>query len=262
MFPQSLFEVTAIPALRDNYIWAIHNDQYAAVVDPGEAAPVLAFLKMRGLQLNAILCTHRHADHIGGIAKLREVYNVPVYGRRHPGNPLISHDLREGGRLELDAFNNGTGIAFDILEIPGHIDGHIAYLAPGVLFCGDVLFGAGCGRNFEGTLAQLFHSLQRLAQLPDDTRVYCAHEYTAANLRFALACEPHNPDVQRRIEQVAQQRAANRPTLPSSIALEKATNPFLRCAQPELIRTLQQRGLADTGELDVFTALREWRNHF
>jgi len=261
-----MFDITAIPALRDNYIWAIHDDQYAAVVDPGEAAPVMAFLKARGLQLKVILCTHRHADHIGGIAKLCEVYNVPVYGRQHPGNLLISHNLREGDRLELNAFNIGAGIAFDILEIPGHLDDHLAFVAanliPGILFCGDTLFGAGCGRNFEGTPAQLFHSLQRLAQLPGDTRVYCAHEYTAANLRFALACEPHNPDVQRRIEQVAQQRAANQPTLPSSIALEKATNPFLRCAQPELIRTLQRRGLTDTGELSVFTALREWRNQF
>lgn len=251
-----MFDITAIPALRDNYIWTIHNDQYAAVVDPGEAAPVLAFLNARGLRLTAILCTHRHADHTGGIAELREVYNVPVYGRRHPGNPLITHDLHEGDQVKLDAL----GVVFDIIEIPGHLDDHLAFTAPGILFCGDVLFGAGCGRNFEGTLAQLLHSLQRLAQLPGDTRVYCAHEYTAANLRFALACEPHNPDVQRRIEQVAQQHAANLPTLPSSIALEKATNPFLRCAQPELIRTLQQRGLADTSELGVFTALREWRN--
>jgi len=253
-----VFDITAIPALRDNYIWAIRNDQYAAVVDPGAAAPALTFLDAHGLRLNAILCTHRHADHTGGIAELREVYNVPVYGRRHPGNPFISHDLHEGDRLRLDAF----GLIFDILEIPGHLDDHLAFVAPGVLFCGDVLFGAGCGRNFEGTLAQLFHSLQRLAQLPGDTRVYCAHEYTAANLRFALACEPHNPDVQQRIAEVERLRTANLPTLPSSIALEKATNPFLRCTQPELIRTLQRRGLTDTGELSVFTALREWRNHF
>ncbi|MDO8466445.1 MAG: hydroxyacylglutathione hydrolase [Gallionella sp.] len=251
-------DITAIPALRDNYIWAIHNDQYAAVVDPGEATPVLAFINEQGLQLNAILCTHRHADHIGGIAKLREVYNVPVYGIQHPGNPHISHDLREGGRLKLDTL----GINFDILEIPGHLDDHLAFVAPGILFCGDVLFGAGCGRNFEGTPAQLHRSLQRLAQLPGDTRVYSAHEYTAANLRFALACEPHNQDILRRIEQVAQQRAENLPTLPSSIALEKATNPFLRCTQPELICTLQRQGLSDTDELSVFIALREWRNHF
>ncbi len=251
-------DITAIPALRDNYIWAIHNGRYAAVVDPGEAAPVLAFIDDQGLQLNAILCTHRHADHIGGVAKLREVYNVPVYGRQHPGNPHISHDLREGNQLKLDTL----GVNFDILEIPGHLDDHLAFVAPGILFCGDVLFGAGCGRNFEGMPAQLHRSLQRLAQLPGDTRVYSAHEYTAANLRFALACEPNNPDIQQRIEQVSRQRAENLPTLPSSIALEKATNPFLRCTQPELIRTLQRQGLSDTDELSVFIALREWRNHF
>ena len=253
-----MFDITAIPALKDNYIWAIHDDHRAAVVDPGEAAPVLVFLNARGLQLDSILCTHRHNDHIGGIAKLREVYNVPVYGRRDPNNPHITHDLREGGQLKLDAF----GIVFDIIEIPGHLDDHIAFIAPDTLFCGDVLFGAGCGRNFEGTPAQLHHSLQRLAQLPDSTRVYCAHEYTAANLRFALACEPDNIAIQQRVAATQQLRAANLPTLPSSIALEKATNPFLRCSQPELIRTLQQRGLTDTTELGVFTALREWRNRF
>jgi hydroxyacylglutathione hydrolase len=258
MFARSIFEITAIPALKDNYIWAIHDDHRVAVVDPGEAAPVLAFLKARGLQLDSILCTHRHNDHIGGIAKLREVYNVPVYGRRHPDNPHITHDLREGGQLKLDAF----GILFDVIEIPGHLDDHIAFIAPDTLFCGDVLFGAGCGRNFEGTPAQLHHSLQRLAQLPDSTRVYCAHEYTAANLRFALACEPDNVAIQQRVAATQQLRATNQITLPSTIALEKATNPFLRCTQPELIRILQQRGLTDTSELGVFTALREWRNRF
>ncbi len=253
-----MFNITAIPALRDNYIWAIHDDRHAAVADPGEAAPVLAFLGAHRLQLNAILCTHRHTDHTGGIAELREVYNVPVYGRRHPGNPHVTRDLREGDRLVLDAF----GLVFDILEIPGHLDDHLAFLAPGILFCGDVLFGAGCGRNFEGAPGQLFHSLQRLAALPDNTLAYCAHEYTEANLRFALACEPRNPDIQRRIEQAAHLRAANLPTVPFTIALEKATNPFLRCAQPELIRTLQRHGLEDASELGVFTALRAWRNRF
>ena len=253
-----MFNITAIPALQDNYIWIIHNGQHAAVVDPGEAGPVLRFLNAHGLQLNSILCTHRHADHIGGIAGLREVYNVPVYGRRHPDNPHITHDLHEGDSLELDLF----GIVFAILEIPGHLNDHIAYLAPEILFCGDVLFGGGCGRNFEGSLAQLHHSLQRLAQLPDHTRVYCAHEYTAANLRFALACEPDNPEVQQRAAATQQLRAANLPTLPSTVALENATNPFLRCTQPEIIRTLQRRGLTDTTELGVFTALREWKNRF
>lgn len=258
-----MLTITAIPALQDNYIWAIHDDRHAVVVDPGEPEPVLAFLKAHGLGLNAILCTHRHADHIGGIAELREVYNVPVYGRRHPKNPHITDDLREGDRVRLAA----PGIDFDIIEIPGHLDDHIAFIAPDILFCGDVLFGGGCGRNFEGSLAQLHHSLQRLAQLPDSTRVYCAHEYTAANLRFALTCEPDNPALQQRIAATQQLRAANRSTLPSTIALEKATNPFLRCTQPQIIRTLQQRGLTGTSkrggsELDIFTALRKWKNHF
>ncbi len=253
-----MLDITAIPALRDNYIWIIHDGRHAIVVDPGEAAPALKFLAAHSLQPQAILCTHRHADHTSGIAELRGVYNVPVYGRQHPNNPHITHDLREGDRLEFDA----PAIAFDIIEIPGHLDDHIAFIAPGVLFCGDVMFGAGCGRNFEGTPAQLHHSLQRLAALPEDTSVYCAHEYTEANLRFALACEPDNPDVQRRIADTRRLRAAGRPSLPSTIALEKATNPFLRCIQPGIVRTLQRQGLTETSELAVFTALREWRNHF
>ena len=253
-----MFNITAIPALRDNYIWVIHNDRGAILVDPGETAPALDFLHSRSLQLEAILCTHRHNDHIGGIAKLREVYNVPVHGRRHPNNPHITNDLREGDQLQLEAFS----IRFDIIEIPGHLDDHIAFIAPDILFCGDVLFGAGCGRNFEGTPAQLHHSLQRLALLPDTTRVYCAHEYTAANLHFALACEPDNPAIKERIAATQKLLADHLPTLPSSIALEKSTNPFLRCAQPAIIHTLQQRGLSDTSELGVFTALREWRNNF
>jgi len=258
-----MFDITAIPALQDNYIWAIHDDRHVVVVDPGDATPVLAFLDAQGLRLDAILCTHRHHDHIGGIAELREVYNVPVYGRRHPNNPHITDELREGDKLKLE----GLGTQFDIIEIPGHVVDHIAFIAPGVVFCGDVLFGGGCGRNFEGTPAQLHHSLQRLAQLPDTIRVYCAHEYTAANLRFALACEPDNPAVKQRIATTQQLRAANQTTLPSTIALEKATNPFLRCTQPEIIRTLQQRGLTDTSErgvseLGIFTAMREWKNHF
>jgi hydroxyacylglutathione hydrolase len=259
-----MFEISAIPALQDNYIWAIHNDTHVALVDPGEAAPALEFIETHGLILSAILCTHRHPDHIGGIAELRGVYNVPVYGRRHPGtqriaaNRHITDDLCEGERLKLDA----PGLTFDILEIPGHLDDHIAYFAPGILFCGDVMFGAGCGRNFEGTPAQLHDSLQRLARLPEDTRVYSAHEYTAANLRFALTCEPDNPAIHERIEATRQLRDAGLPSLPSTIALEKATNPFLRCNEPKIVRTLQARGLADTGELAVFTALREWRSRF
>lgn len=253
-----MMNITAIPALQDNYIWLIQNKQHAVIVDPGEAAPVLDFLHRNELQLDAILCTHRHRDHVGGIAELRGVYNVPVYGRSHPNNPHITHNLREGDRLRLDALD----ITFDIIEIPGHLDDHIAFIAPKVLFCGDVMFGAGCGKNFEGTLEQLHHSLQRLAALPDDTLVYCAHEYTSYNLPFALACEPTNPDIQRRIADTRRLRAENQPTVPFTIGLEKATNPCLRCTNPELIQTLQARGLTATSELSVFMALRDWRDHF
>ena len=253
-----MFDITAIPAFSDNYIWAIHNDRHAVVVDPGEAPPVLAFLAAHKLELTAILCTHRHQDHIGGIENLRGVYNVPVYGHRHPDNPHISEDLREGDKVSLAEF----GLVFNILGIPGHLDDHIAFVTPDILFCGDVLFGAGCGRNKEGTLAQLHHSLQRLSQLPAYTRVYCAHKYTAANIRFALACEPGNAALQQRAQDIQRLRTSNLPTLPSTIRLEQQTNPFLRCASPEIIRTLQQRGLIDTSELAVFTALREWRDHF
>lgn len=253
-----MLTITAIPALQDNYIWLLQSGPHAVAVDPGEAFPVLDFLRKNKLQLEAILCTHRHHDHVDGIEELRGVYNVPVYGRSHPNNPHITHDLHEGDRLRLDALD----IAFDIIEIPGHLDDHIAFIAPQILFCGDVLFGGACGKNFEGTLAQLQHSLQRLAMLPDDTRVYCAHEYTAYNMPFALACEPDNADIQRRLAETRRLRAENRPTLPSTIALEKATNPFLRCTSPALIRTLQARGLSDTSEIAVFTALRDWRDRF
>ncbi|MDO8207099.1 MAG: hydroxyacylglutathione hydrolase [Gallionella sp.] len=257
-----MYKITAIPALQDNYIWAIHNDSQAVVVDPGDAAPVLAFLTEQNITLTAILCTHRHHDHIGGIEKLRAVYNVPVYGRRHQQNPHISHDRQDGEQVILDAF----GLTFEVLAVPGHLDDHLAFFAAGaspqILFCGDVLFGAGCGRNFEGTVAQLHHSLQRLSRLPDTTLVYCAHEYTASNLRFAAICEPENPAVQQRIADTRQLRAANLSTVPSTLRLEKATNPFLRCTEPEIINSLQRHGLRDTSELAVFTALREWRDNF
>ncbi len=253
-----MFNITAIPALKDNYIWVMHNQQHAVIVDPGEALPVIEFLTTHRLQATAILCTHRHSDHIGGIARLREVYNVPVYGRRHPNNPHITNNLVAHEQLMLEKFD----ISLDIIDVPGHLDDHIAFIGPDFVFCGDILFGAGCGRNFEGTPEQLYLSLQRLAQLPDNTRVYCAHEYTLANIRFALTCEPNNQALQQRARQAAQLRAAGLATLPSTIALEQATNPFIRCAQPEIIQTLQQRGLQDTAEVAVFTALRAWRNYF
>jgi hydroxyacylglutathione hydrolase len=252
-----MHNITAISAFEDNYIWTIHNDTHALVVDPGDAAPVLDFLAAHGLTLSGILCTHRHMDHVGGIERLRSVYNVPVYGNRHK-NPHITHELRDGSKLMLNEFD----LVFDILEVPGHVNDHLAFYAAtlGILFCGDVLFGAGCGKNFEGTTEQLHHSLKRLSQLPDETVIYCAHEYTLSNLRFALVCEPGNADMQKRADDIRRQGTA--PTVPFTLTLEKATNPFLRCKQPEIILQLQQRGLTDTTESAVFTALRKWRDNF
>ncbi len=250
-----MFNITPLPALRDNYIWMLHNAQDAVAVDPGEAAPVVAFLQRTGLRLAAILCTHRHHDHVGGIAELRELYRVPVYGHVHPNNPHITDDVREGDVVEVFATR------FEVWEIKGHLEDHIAFVAPSCVFCGDVLFGAGCGRNFEGTLLQLFESLQKLAKLPDDTRVYCAHEYTLMNLRFAQRCEPHNAAISQRIAAVRTLQAADLPTLPSSIGLEKNTNPFLRCTETALILSVQQHEAIEAAdEFAVFCALRAWRN--
>ncbi len=255
-----MYDITAISAFEDNYIWAIHNDRHAVVVDPGDAAPVLVWLARQDISLSGILCTHRHHDHVGGIEKLRAVYNVPVYGRQHEKNPYINHDLKEGEKLRLTEFE----LTFDIMEVPGHLDDHIAFYAPepGILFCGDVLFGAGCGRNFEGTVTQLHHSLQRFATLPGTTLVYCAHEYTTSNLRFAKVCDPDNPEVAKRIETTAGLRAANLSTVPFTITEELATNPFLRCAAPAILHSLKQKGYQVDSEAAAFAALRDWRDKF
>ena len=254
-----MLNITPLPALDDNYIWAIHGRAGSLViVDPGEAEPVREYLRQTGYRLAAILCTHRHHDHVGGISELREVYNVPVYGRSHPANPHITHALREGDRLMLE----GLPVAFDIWELPGHLDDHIAYVTPGAAFCGDILFGAGCGKNFEGSLQQLFESVQRLGSLPDDTLLYSAHEYTQYNLPFAAHCEPGNAAIQRRIAETNTLRAAGRPTVPFTVAIEKATNPFLRLDQPELVSKLTAKGLVDHSPAGVFAALRRWRDDF
>lgn len=256
-----MLAIIPIPALSDNYIWMLHNRQHAAVVDPGDAEPVLACLEERKLELAAILCTHHHGDHVSGVRKLAQVYNAPVHGPQRENIPCVSHAVGEGDTVEIPEL----GTRLDVLGIPGHTLGHVAYLGDGNLFCGDTLFGCGCGRLFEGTASQLFHSLQRLANLPGETKVYCAHEYTEANIRFALACEPGNAELVQRHADSSALRAAGQPTLPSTIALEKATNPFLRCTMPEIIRNLERQfTLKPTpdNEVAAFAALREWRNNF
>lgn len=256
------FDIFAIPAFRDNYIWLLVRGSAAAVVDPGDAEPVRQRLARDGLELAAILVTHHHADHVGGVAELAAASGAQVYlpaAESITGIPAaLRQPLSGGERVRIDALE----AEFDVVAVPGHTSGHLAFHAPGVLFCGDTLFGAGCGRVFEGTMDQMAASLARLAALPDDTAVYCAHEYTESNLRFALAVEPGNAALRRRVDEVAAIRAAGGATVPSTLALEKATNPFLRCREPEVAAVARAHGAASDDPAAVFAALREWKNVF
>ena len=256
--------VLTVPAFKDNYLWLIHDGIHAAVVDPGDGQPILDALRENGLTLTAILLTHHHADHIGGVPLLLEHTQVPVYGPRNDGIAAVTHPLGEGERIGVP----GLDLALSVLDVPGHTLGHIAYVrqaeAANWLFCGDTLFGAGCGRLFEGTPAQMAQSLAKLAALPDDTLVYCAHEYTLSNLRFAEALEPGNKALQLRIEADSRACGTHLPTVPSTIAAEKATNPFLRTTEPVIVDSLVAAGRLARGAdaVATFAALREWKNVF
>jgi len=259
--------ITPIPAFADNYIWAMVAERKCVVVDPGDAAPVIKFLGEHALTLDAILVTHHHADHIGGVDELTSRWPTPVYGPAAENIACVTHALREGDRVALPEFVDQP---FRVIEVPGHTRGHIAYLSGDILFCGDTLFAAGCGRLFEGTAKQLHDSLTRLAALPETTRVFCTHEYTISNLRFAMAVDAENSELIERVFVEQERRARNEPTLPSSIALERATNPFLRCTTADIIANAQAyaRGHANlndvtlSNEVNVFAALRQWKNEF
>ena len=256
-----MMNIFPIPAFEDNYIWIVHNEQHAIVVDPGDASPVISYLDAHHLKLVSILITHHHRDHIGGIEDLFELYNSPVFGPRLEKIPHMSNPLGEGDTVEISELN----FRMKIIDIPGHTLGHIAYLWEGGMFCGDTLFACGCGKIFEGTPAQLHHSLQRLASQPDETLVYCTHEYTEYNTPFALICEPGNTALKQRVLEADALRGQNKPTVPSTIALEKATNPFLRCREPEIIHHIEQQfgiKLPADDEQAAFTALRKWRDLF
>lgn len=228
-----MLKIIRIPAFKDNYIWLLVNTKTncGAVVDPGDAKPVLDVLEANHIQLTAILVTHHHADHCGGIPKLLEHLDVPVYGPKHETIPHCSHPFGEGDKVILDDIDT----QFSVLDIPGHTLGHIAYVGDNMLFCGDTLFTGGCGRLFEGTALQMFNSLNKLKQLPKETLVYCGHEYTLANLEFALTIEPENKILIQRFEQVKTQTAKQEATVPSLLSLELETNPFLRTNIPAVI---------------------------
>lgn len=255
--------IIPIPAFRDNYIWLVREGGNAAVVDPGDAAPVLTYLEEHGLVLSAIVTTHHHADHVGGVPALLGRYDVPVYGPAHEAIPHRSHALAEGDRFAVP----GVDLVLDVLDIPGHTAGHIACFNAGdgmpLVFCGDTLFAAGCGRLFEGTPEQMWSSLSKLAQLTPATAVYCGHEYTLANLRFAAAVEPGNAAIRERIVREDGKRKRAMPTLPSTIAEEHATNPFLRAALPAVMASATARaGRPVSSAVDAFATLRAWKNDF
>ena len=263
---QQALSVLTIPAFKDNYLWLIHDGVHAAVVDPGDARPVLAALKENGLRLTAILLTHHHADHTGGVPELLQHYQVPVFGPRNESIATVTLPVGEGKQVDVP----GLALRLAVLDVPGHTMGHIAYVRapegvePSWLFCGDTLFAGGCGRLFEGTPAQMISSLGKLAALPDDSLVYCAHEYTLSNLRFARAVEPDNVALQERVKAETDKREHDLPTVPSTIALEKATNPFLRYREPAIAEQLVKAGKLDRIDtpLATFTALRLWKNDF
>src|SRR5918994_2554110 len=257
-----MLQVTPVRAFADNYIWLIHAPSDAkrvVAVDPGDAAPVERALEQLDLTLAGILLTHHHADHVGGVTGLLQNRRVPLYGpgsERLPGEPTR---LRQGDRVVLEEL----GLEFTALDIPGHTAGHIAYVGHGALFCGDTLFSAGCGRLFEGTPEQMLRSLAKLASLPEDTLVYCGHEYTVSNLKFVLAVEPGNAEAARYLEECSMKRARDEATLPSSIRRERNVNPFLRCDQQTVKQAAEEkagRRLPNTTE--VFAIIRQWKDGF
>lgn len=251
-----------LPAFVDNYIWMLHDGQHAWVVDPGDAQAVVQALQREGVQLQGILVTHHHPDHTAGINFLRDTTGAQVFGPSHEPMPEPLQRVSGGDRIGV------MGLDFQVLDVPGHTAGHIAYFCDRpfnrhpLLFCGDTLFSGGCGRLFEGTPAQMQHSLAQLAALPDATLVCCAHEYTLNNLQFARAVESDNADLIDYITQAQNLRAQNLPTLPSSIGLERRINPFLRWTQPTITKAVSLFDPTSVERNGIFATLRQWKNQF
>ncbi|MDE2090778.1 MAG: hydroxyacylglutathione hydrolase [Gammaproteobacteria bacterium] len=252
-------ELIPLPAFRDNYIWLLAGDKSAIVVDPGDAVPVRMALEQRHQSLAAVLITHHHADHMGGAAALALQYGCPVFGPAGEVIDAVTEPLREGQQADIPQLET----CFKVLEIPGHTAGHIAYYGHNIVFCGDTLFSAGCGRLFEGTAAQMCRSLAKLMALPDSTAICCGHEYTVANLRFARALEPGNRDILDYAAEAAELRSRDLPTLPSTLGRERCLNPFLRCGESAVVTAAQRHaGHELHGQIEVFTVIRSWKDTF
>ncbi|RUO78894.1 hydroxyacylglutathione hydrolase [Idiomarina tyrosinivorans] len=251
--------VVPVPAFNDNYIWIVQAPQNSqvVVVDPGDHQPVMAWLQQHQCSIAEIWITHHHADHTGGVAELVEAYDCPVRGPKD-ACPDITHVQQDGDRFVSDLFNAPV----QVLSCPGHTLDHIAYYSAPSLFCGDTLFSAGCGRMFEGTAEQFVTSLQKFRELPGETQVYCAHEYTQANVAFAQKVEPNNTFLQHFAQRVEQQRQQQQTTLPSTMAVEMTVNPFLRFDQPAVKQSAEQHsGRSLSSNAEVFAAIRQWKDN-
>jgi hydroxyacylglutathione hydrolase len=253
-------------AFEDNYIWLIvaavpsdYESRPVIIIDPGDENPVLEFIRRESLKPVAILCTHHHWDHVGGASSIAQQFDIPVYGPVEENIPAVTHPVGDG-----DVINEPeTGLQFKVLSVPGHTKGHIAYYGDNMLFCGDTLFSAGCGRLFEGTAEQMMSSLNKIAALPDVTRIYCAHEYTVANLRFALMIDPDNKDLQQYADRANKLRQKDQPTIPSTLALEKDINPFLRSGTAAIKNAAEKHhGSQLNDEVSVFSEVRRWKDNF
>lgn len=256
----SSINVVPIKAFNDNYIWCLEGQQNCVVVDPGDAAPVLRYCAANDLILTDILITHHHWDHTGGLTELLDAFpKINIYGPKNDKIEHITHYLAEGDYVELI----GLGLSFEIIEVPGHTLDHIAYFGDIGLFCGDTLFSVGCGRLFEGSPQQMFHSLTKLAALPSQTSVYCTHEYTLANIKFAEQVEPKNKTLLNYKHWAESQRVQLKPTLPSTIAEQIAINPFLRVEQKDVKQSATNyAGNKLTNNVETFAALRNWKDNF